>query len=84
MFCQMWVQMVQNLHHLLYFPGVHWIHLRLLAMGADSVNFTLFTETVGEMHKIWVIRSNFAEFSADGQKSESMEVMWMNFVVNFT
>ena len=69
MICQMWVQMVQNLCHSLYFPGVHWIHLRLLAMGADSANFALFAGTVGEMHEIWVIRSNFMEFSADGQKS---------------
>ena len=52
-------------------------------MGVDSANFTLFAGTVGEMRKIWVIHSNFMEFSADGQKSESMEVMWMNFVVNF-
>ena len=78
------VQMVQNLRHSLYFPGVHWIHSRLLAMGVDSVNFALFAGTVGEMHEIWVICSNFVEFSAYGQKSESMEVMWMNFVANFT
>ena len=84
MICQMWVQMVQNLRHSLFFPGVHWIHLRLLAMGADSVNFALFPGTVGKMCEIWVIHSNFVEFSANGQKSESMEVMWMNFVVNFT
>ena len=79
----MWVQMVQNLHHSLYFPGVHWIHSRLLAMGVDSANFALFAGTVGKMHEIWVIHSNLMEFSADVQKSESMEVMWMNFVVNF-
>ena len=52
-------------------------------MGADSMNFTLFTGTVGEMREIWAIHSNFVEFSADGQKSESMELMWINFVVNF-
>ena len=79
----MWVQMVQNLCHLLYFPAVHWIHLRLLPIGVDSVNFVLFTGTVGEMHEIWAIHSNFMEFSADGQESESMELMWMNSVANF-
>ena len=52
-------------------------------MGVDSANFVLFTGTVGEMREILVIRSNFVEFSADGQKSESMEVMWMDFVANF-
>ena len=84
MICLMCVWMVQNLHHSLYFPGVHWIHSRLLAMGVDSANFVSFMGTVGEMHKIWPIRSNFLEFSADGQESEIMEVMWLNFVVNFT
>ena len=51
------------------------IHSRLLAMGADWVNFTWFTGTVGEMHEIWAIHSNFVEFSADGQESESIELM---------
>ena len=32
-------QMVQNFDDLLYFPGVHWVHLCSLAMSADSVNF---------------------------------------------
>ena len=40
-------------------------------------------QNVGKMSKIWVICSNFMEFSANGQESESMELMWMNFVANF-
>ena len=75
--------MVQNLRHLLYFAGVHWIHSRLLAMAADSVNFALFMGTVGKMHEIWAICSDFVEFSANGQESDSMDLMWMNFVANF-
>ena len=59
------------------------IHSRLLAMGVDWANFTWFAGTVGEMREIWAIRSNFVEFSADGQESESIELMWMNFVANF-
>ena len=83
MICLMCVWMVQNLHHSLYFPGVHWIYCRLLAMGADSVNSVLFMGIVGEMHEIWAICSNFLEFSADGKESESMGLMWMNFVEIF-
>ena len=52
-------------------------------MGVDLANFASFMGAVGEIHKIWVIHSNFLEFSADGQESESMELMWVNFVVNF-
>ena len=52
----------------------------MLAMGADSANFAWFVRTVREFSKICVIRSNYVEFSADGQESESMELMWMNFV----
>ena len=52
-------------------------------MGVDWANFAWFTGTVGEMCEIWVIRSNCVEFSADGQESESIELMWMNFVANF-
>ena len=47
---------------------------RLLAMGADSANFMLFAGAVGELSEIWLIRSNFLEFSFDGQKSESSEL----------
>ena len=75
--------MVQNLDDSLYFPRVHWVHLSLLAIGVDSVNFALFVGTLGKMHEIWTICSNFVEFSANGQESESIELMWMNFVVNF-
>ena len=75
--------MVQNFDDLLYFPGVHWVHLCSLAMGADSANFAWFAGTVGEIHEICTVRSNFVEFSAGGQKPESIELMWMNFVVNF-
>ena len=77
------VQTVQNFDDSLYFPGVHWVHLCSLAMGADSTNFAQSTGTVSEMHKICMIHSNFVEFSADGQEPESIELMWMNFVVNF-
>ena len=38
---------------------------RSLAMGVD------FTRTVCKMHEIGAIRSNFLEFSAGGQESES-------------
>ena len=81
MICLMWVRMMQNLHHSLYFPGVHWVHSRLLATGADSVSFALLVGTVGKMREIWVIHSNLMEFSTNGL--ESVEVMWMNFVANF-
>ena len=47
---------------------------RLLAMGTDSANFTLFVGAVGELRQIWLIHSNFLEFSVDGQKSESSEL----------
>ena len=50
-------------------------------MGADSVYFAWFMRTVCEFSEICVIRANYVEFSADGQESESMELMWMNFVV---
>ena len=56
------------------------IHSRLLAMGAGWANFVWFTGTVGKMREICMICSNFVEFSADGQESESIELMWMNFV----
>ena len=49
-------------------------------MGADSANFAWFTRTVCEFSEICVIHSNYVEFSANGQGSESMELMWMNFV----
>ena len=49
-------------------------------MGVDSVNFTWFMRTMCEFSEIWVIHSNCVEFSADGQESESMELIWMNFV----
>ena len=35
------------------------------------------------MREICMICSNSVEFSADGQEPESIELMWMNFVVNF-
>ena len=44
-------------------------------MGADLADFTWLAGAVGEMHEIWAIHSNFVEFSADGQESESIELM---------
>ena len=35
------------------------------------------------MHKICMIHSNSIEFSANGQESESIELMWMNFCNEF-
>ena len=46
----------------------------LLVMGADLVNFAWFVGVVGELHEIWLIRSNFPGFSVDGQRSETSEL----------
>ena len=47
---------------------------RLLAMGADSANFTQFAGAVGKLHEIWLIRSNFLEFSVNGSESSELDV----------
>ena len=47
-------------------------------MGADLGDFTLFMETLGKMHEIWIICWKIQVFFADGQQSENMEVYWMN------
>ena len=46
----------------------------LLVMGADSVNFAKFAGVVGELHEIWLIRSNFPGFSVDGKRSETSQL----------
>ena len=43
-------------------------------MGVDSVNFTQFMGAVGELREIWLIRSNFLEFSVDGSESSELDV----------
>ena len=48
------------------------------------MNFKYFTGAVGEQCEIWLICSNFLEFSVDGQKSESSEFRsWMDFSAKF-
>ena len=65
----------------LEFPG---FTPSLLFMGADSANFAQFAGVVGELHEIWMIRSNFPGFSVDGQRSETSELNMDGFSVKCT
>ena len=58
--------------------------LNSLAMGADLAGFSLFAGTLGKMREIWMIHWKIQVFSADGQRSESMEIYWINITADFT
>ena len=68
------------------FAVFSWSSLGSLVFAGHGCGFSEFHVVCcnfSEMREICTIYSNSMEFSADGQESESIELMWMNFCSEF-